>query len=128
MQDGDLSVDRKTDSSTSKGFSNRREQQKAEAIQRQKSKQAKEEFAPKAAEPETEVENLPPVINSLEIKPQGPLKKVSNPTTLEKLKAQARTEKEKRLMAAKQVGFPLIDQAGKGLPLIEKVAKKPALS
>ncbi len=104
--------------SVTKGFSNRREQQKADALMRQKSKQSKIEKV-QSDEPSAE----PVSVNTAaEVTSESaPLRKVSNPKALEKLKDSAQLEKEKRLMAAKQAGLPMIDRVGQGLPLIEKV-------
>jgi hypothetical protein len=107
-----------TSTGVTKGFSNRREQQKADSLMRQKSKQSKMEKV-QSEEPIAE-----PIAVSTEAEvatESAPLRKVSNPKALEKLKDSARLEKEQRLMAAKQAGLPMIDQIGQGLPLIEKV-------
>ncbi len=107
-----------TSTGATKGFSNRREQQKADALMRQKSKQSKMEQV-QSDEPTAQ----PVSVNTeAEVAAEGaPLRKVSNPKALEKLKSIAQLEKEKRLMAAKQAGLPMIDRVGQGLPLIEKV-------
>jgi hypothetical protein len=113
MQDSDS-----TSTGVTKGFSNRREQQKADTLMRQKSKQAKIE---KLQSDEPAAEPVPENTAADVPTESAPLRKVSNPKALEKLKDATQLEKEKRLMAAKQAGLPMIDRVGQGLPLIEKV-------
>ncbi len=110
--------DESTNTGVTRGFSNRREQQKADALLRQKSKQSKME---KMQSEEPIAEPVSAITEADVATETAPLRRVSNPKALEKLKDSARLEKEKRLMAAKQAGLPMIDRVGQGLPLIEKV-------
>ena len=115
------SAEKLSDSPASKGFSNRREKQKAEALLRQKSKQIKDEIISPVETDETTPKIALESV-ALDIKPKGPLKKVADPKSLETLKDSARLEKEKRLIAAAtKAGLPFIPKAEPGLPLIEKV-------